>query len=114
MIKYGGTIKKIIEQVLPLIGSRTRRWEMHFYLLLAVVMGVFVFGDHFLRGMVVDHGENVDDQLLALRISSPVPSPNILIIDIDERSLERVGRDYGRWPWSNSVIAEAIANIAEA
>ena len=114
MIKCGGTIKKIIEQVLPLIGSRTRRWEMHFYLLLAVVMGVFVFGDHFLRGMVVDHGENVDDQLLALRISSPVPSPNILIIDIDERSLERVGRDYGRWPWSNSVIAEAIANIAEA
>ena len=114
MIKFGGTVKKIVEHVLPLIGSRTRRWEMHFYLLLAVVMGMFVIGDFFLRGMTAERGENVDDQLLALRISSPVPSANILIIDIDERSLERVGRDYGRWPWSNSVIAEAIANIAEA
>lgn len=113
MIRDSGTVKKIIEQVLPLIGSRTRRWETQFYLLLAIAMGVFIVGDHFLRGMIVARGENVDDQLLSLRLSSPAPSPDIVVIDIDERSLERVGRDYGRWPWTNAVLAEAVANIAE-
>lgn len=101
-------------RILPLIGSLARRWESRFYVVLAVALGLFVVADFSLKGVNGLGGATVDDRLLKWRLSSPAPSPDILIIDIDERSLERVGREQGRWPWTRAILAEALANISEA
>jgi len=76
-------------------------------------LGLFVIADFSLKGMYGARGADVDDQLLDWRLSSPSPSSDILIVDIDERSIERVGREQGRWPWTRAVLAEALANISE-
>ena len=101
-------------RILPFIGSLARRWESRFYVVLAVALGLFVVADLSLKGANDLGGATVDDRLLKWRLSSPAPSPDILIIDIDERSLARVGREQGRWPWTRAILAEALANISEA
>ena len=107
-------MNSILSRILPSIGSLARRWESRFYVVLAVALGLFVVADFSLKGVDGLRGATVDDRLLKWRLSSPAPSPDILIVDIDERSLERVGREQGRWPWTRAVLAEALANISEA
>ncbi|MBM3380291.1 MAG: CHASE2 domain-containing protein [Betaproteobacteria bacterium] len=106
-------MKPALLSILQGFGSWCRRWEARFYLLLAVVIAVFLLADYSLQGFMGRGSEEIYDQLIKLRISSPAPDSRIVIIDIDERSLQEVGRDQGRWPWSNSVVAEALATIAE-
>jgi len=48
------------------------------------------------------------DVILKNRISSPLPSPDILIVDIDERSLAALSDRHGRWPWSRDVLADGL------
>ena len=48
------------------------------------------------------------DVILKNRISSPLPSPDILIVDIDERSLAALSDKHGRWPWSRDVLADGL------
>jgi len=107
-------MNSLISRILPSVGSLARRWESRFYLILAIALGLFIVADFSLKGLYGARGADVDDSLLNLRLSSPPASSDILIVDIDERSLERVGREQGRWPWSRAVLAEALANIAEA
>lgn len=107
-------MNSLISPILPSVGSLARRWESRFYLILAIALGLFIVADFSLKGLYGARGADVDDSLLNFRLSSPPASPDILIVDIDERSLERVGREQGRWPWSRAVLAEALANIAEA
>lgn len=107
-------MNSILDRILPSIGSLARRWESRFYVVLAVALGLFVIVDFSFKGIDGQRGATVDDRLLKWRLASPAPSPDILIVDIDERSLERVGREQGRWPWTRAVLAEALANVSEA
>ena len=107
------SMKTALLSLLQGFGSWCRRWEARFYLLLAAAIAVLLLADYSLQGMMGRGSEVIYDRLVKLRISSPAPDPRIVIIDIDERSLQEVGRDQGRWPWSNSVVAEALATIAE-
>jgi CHASE2 domain-containing sensor protein len=107
-------MNSMLSRILPSIGSLARRWESRFYLVLGLALGLFVIADFSLKGVYGARGADVDDQLLDWRLSSPRPSSDILIVDIDERSIERVGREQGRWPWTRAVLAEALANISEA
>ena len=102
-------MKTALLSLLQCFGSWCRRWEARFYLLLAAAIAVLLLADYSLQGMMGRGSEVIYDRLVKLRISSPAPDPRIVIIDIDERSLQEVGRDQGRWPWSNSVVAEALA-----
>jgi CHASE2 domain-containing sensor protein len=106
-------MKTLLLSLLQGFGSWCRRWEARFYLLLAAGIAVLLLADYSLQGVMGRGSEVIYDRLVKLRISSPAPDPRIVIIDIDERSLQEVGRDHGRWPWSNSVVAEALATIAE-
>jgi adenylate cyclase len=46
-----------------------------------------------------------------LRSATPrAPNPNIVIIDVDERSLSTVGQ----WPWRRDVVAQLIARLRAA
>ena len=54
------------------------------------------------------------DVILKTRWASPEPSPRIVIVDIDERSLAALSPEYGRWPWPRNVLADGLARMTEA
>lgn len=54
------------------------------------------------------------DTILKTRWASPKPSPSILIVDIDERSLAALAPEYGRWPWARSVLADSLDRLSQA
>lgn len=54
------------------------------------------------------------DLILKKRFSSPTPSENIVIVDIDERSLAQLAPKHGRWPWSRDLLADGIQKIGDA
>ncbi len=49
--------------------------------------------------------------MLAHRFRVPVPDPDIVLIDIDERSLAAMAADYGRWPWPRDTLATVLAGV---
>ena len=48
------------------------------------------------------------DQLLKARLVAPKVDPSILIVDIDERSLDAMRADYGRWPWPRETLGASL------
>jgi adenylate cyclase len=53
------------------------------------------------------------DTILQTRWASPKPSPSILIVDIDERTLAALAPEYGRWPWARSVLADGLDRLSQ-
>lgn len=54
------------------------------------------------------------DAVLKARWASPKPSPNIVIVDIDERSLAALAPEHGRWPWPRAVLADGLDRMSQA
>lgn len=54
------------------------------------------------------------DLILKTRWASPEPSPRVVIVDIDERSLAALSPEYGRWPWPRNVLADGLDRMTEA
>lgn len=51
------------------------------------------------------------DWLLRLNAESRVPDTDIVMVQIDERSLAGMSAEFGRWPWPRSVHADLLAGI---
>ena len=70
---------------------------------------------------VVDYGwtgftriidQRAGDILLTINASRRAPSDRVVIVDIDQRSLELMNDQAGSWPWPRSVHAELIDQIS--
>ncbi|WP_137940112.1 adenylate/guanylate cyclase domain-containing protein [Chitinivorax sp. B] len=86
-----------------LIPGKVRQWLASFALLCVVgAMGALVFRP-------LDHA--LMDQLLWLYAGEQQPDPEILLIDIDDFSLGRMGAQVGRWPWPRAVHAEVLESM---
>lgn len=48
------------------------------------------------------------DQLVKRRVWGPEVDPQIVIVDIDERSLDKMRGEFGRWPWPRETLAGAL------
>lgn len=51
---------------------------------------------------------NSYDQMVKRRWVAPAADPSIIIVDIDERSLEKMKDDFGRWPWPRETLASVL------
>ena len=51
------------------------------------------------------------DQLIRSRIVTPKPDPKIIVIDIDEQSLDVLKNEFGRWPWPRETLGGLLAWI---
>tara|TARA_R100000306_G_scaffold62532_1_gene72179 strand:- start:17276 stop:18919 length:1644 start_codon:yes stop_codon:yes gene_type:complete len=51
------------------------------------------------------------DLSLKHRLFYAPADPDIVIVDIDERSLAAMGEEYGRWPWPRAVLAEFVEGL---
>lgn len=53
------------------------------------------------------------DAILKMRHASPAPARNVVIVDIDERSLALLAPEHGRWPWPYNVLADGAQKLAD-
>jgi adenylate cyclase len=53
------------------------------------------------------------DLFVAAQAPRLKPDPDIVVVDIDERSLDALAAEAGRWPWPRSIHGELVAGIAE-
>ncbi len=54
----------------------------------------------------------VMDRFLRWRAVGVAPDPDVVVIDVDDASLERMGVLADRWPWPRSVHGELVAGLA--
>ncbi len=51
------------------------------------------------------------DAMVRARVHAAAPDPRILIVDIDESSLLRMGKEFGRWPWPRDTLATVLEHL---
>ncbi len=51
------------------------------------------------------------DAMVRARLVVAAPDPRIVIVDIDEASLARMGQEFGRWPWPRDTLATVLEHI---
>lgn len=94
-------------------GFLARRLRSNFYLYLAGLFSLFVLADVLFLHQIVDMRQRSYDLVVKNRIVKPVADPDIVIVDIDERSLSAMAGEYGRWPWPRQVLGEFVENVAQ-
>ena len=92
-------------------GFLARRLRGNFYLYLAGLFSLFALLDALVLQKVVDMRQRSYDLVVKNRIVQPAPDPDIVIVDIDERSLSAMAGEYGRWPWPRQVLGEFVEHV---
>lgn len=82
------------------------------WLLLALAFALLVVADYGLIGLSRIVDQRAGDVLLKLNAGRRDVSDRVVIIDIDQRSLERMNELAGSWPWPRSVHGELIDHVA--
>jgi adenylate cyclase len=93
-------LRKLIGK-LSQYSSRSVRWTL--VIVLGLLSSIQIIKDR-------DHSlvNSSYDTLLEYRVLTPKVDPSILILDIDERSLDEMRAEYGRWPWPRETLAEVL------
>jgi len=81
-------------------------------LALVLLFALLVMSDYGLAGFSRIVDQRGGDLLLALNARERAPSDRVVIIDIDQRSLEQMNEMAGSWPWPRSVHGELIDYLA--
>lgn len=93
------------------LASLTRKLKNNFYLYLALLFSVVILLDAAVFHVGQNMRDKAFDMMVKNRIIKPTADPSIVIIDINEASLDAMSKDYGRWPWPRQVIGELVENI---
>lgn len=88
-----------------------RRLRNNFYLYLAATFTVLAVADTFTLRSVVDMRQRAYDLMVRYRIVKPAADEQIVIVDINEKSLAAMAADYGRWPWPRQVLGEFLQHL---
>jgi adenylate cyclase len=60
----------------------------------------------------LDH--RLQDGLLRRHAETRAPDPEVILVSIDERSLEAMAPEFGRYPWPRSVHAQLMERLAQS
>jgi len=83
----------------------------YFYWVLAVLLSLFIISMNLLKDDETSVNGSIFDAAMKMRWMHPKPSPDIVILDIDEQSLAKLAPEYGTWPWRRDVFAHALAEL---
>jgi adenylate cyclase len=78
---------------------------------LLAAVGALVLLDCAALGLLASADLRVQDQLLRRHAAARVPDPDIVLLNIDERSLAAFSAQFGAWPWPRSVFGELIERL---
>ena len=54
---------------------------------------------------------HIYDAMTKYRFRTLTPDPDIVILDIDEKSLALMGTEFGRWPWPRDVLGAVLSEL---
>jgi CHASE2 domain-containing sensor protein len=92
-------------------GFLARKLSHNFYLHLAGVFSLFALVDVLFIHQIVDMRQKSYDLVVKNRIVKPDADAQIVIVDVDEKSLAAMAQEYGRWPWPRQVLGEFVENL---
>ncbi|HYD33376.1 MAG TPA: adenylate/guanylate cyclase domain-containing protein, partial [Methylophilaceae bacterium] len=90
-----------------------REWSKNRHVLLAVIIAACLLLELFIFKAFTPLENKLGDFLLRQHASSLQPDPDIIIVDIDERSLALMSEKVGRWPWPRAIHADLLVGIAQ-
>ncbi|HPH05759.1 MAG TPA: CHASE2 domain-containing protein [Methylotenera sp.] len=89
----------------------TRKLKNNFYIYLATLFSLLVLVDANVFHVGLNMRDSAFDFMVKHRILQPKPDSNIVIVDINEASLQAFAKEFGSWPWSRQVMGELVENI---
>jgi CHASE2 domain-containing sensor protein len=101
-------LKRLIGQWLTKL---TRKLKNNFYIYLAALFTFLVLIDASVFNVGLNMRDNAFDFMVKHRIFQPKPDSDIVIVDINEASLQAFSKEFGSWPWSRQVMGEFVENI---
>ena len=81
-----------------------------FYIGLALILASAVLLSHSLHQDRHMQG-HIYDAMTKYRFRTLTPDPDIVILDIDEKSLALMGTEFGRWPWPRDVLGAVLSEL---
>ena len=99
------TLWKRISHRLGALPARQVTWSLVLVFSAWAVLDVVVFK---LSGGLA---KSSFDAMVRARVLVARPDPRIVILDIDEASLARMGREFGRWPWPRDTLATLVDHV---
>lgn len=95
-------------------GMNRAAQHRHAFLLVVPILLLF-FGEIFWLRLFTPLEQRLSDALIAYQVQTAAgkfqPDPDIVIIDIDERSLALLAPSVGRWPWPRALHAELLQGL---
>jgi CHASE2 domain-containing sensor protein len=78
---------------------------------LVLVFSAWVLLDVFVFKLTGGVPRSTYDAMVRARFYAAAPDPRIVIVDVDEASLARMGKDFGRWPWPRDTLATVLDHV---
>jgi len=75
---------------------------------LVVLFSIWVVLDVFVVKFTGGVAQSSFDSMVRARIFAATADPRLVIVDIDEASLLRMGKEFGRWPWPRDTNRRSI------
>lgn len=72
---------------------------------------IWVLFDVFVLRLTGGLTQSSFDAMVRARLLVAAPDPRIVIVDIDEASLAKMGHEFGRWPWPRDTLATVLDYI---
>ena len=107
-----------LPKLLVFLGLVSRRSKKSFYLGLATLFSAatiayFAIVTSEQESAFLQYDADSIDLAFEYRLSQPDADKDIILIDVDERSLALMSKEFGRWPWPRFVFGEFLAGLAD-
>jgi adenylate cyclase len=101
-----------MNNVLPFLWRHLRSLAHSSQAFLVLLCVMLVFVGHGLHAWRVPYLERLDAWIYDARLlaqAQPTPHPDVVIVDIDEKSLSA----FGRWPWTRGLLAGLMERLTQ-
>lgn len=78
---------------------------------LAVLVSAWAITDLLVLRVSSGLARSTYDTMVRSRFHAAPVDPRLVIVDIDEASLARMGREFGRWPWPRDTLATVLDHL---
>jgi adenylate cyclase len=95
------------------LSASTHRLHSKPLLLVALLVAMAVFTEYYALHLLLPLENRVSDWFVRNQALKSVGDPDIVILDIDEKSLAAMSREAGSWPWPRSVHGEIVAALEQ-
>lgn len=95
------------------IAGAARRYDTRTLIIIGLAATGFAISSFIADNISERKSSSKSDALLKIRFSSPAPAKDIIIVDVDERSLALLSKTKGNWPWPRDTLADGIQKISD-